>query len=585
MDLNEAKRGIQRRKKEPDLALNPLRLIFGALCVAGVVVTTPVYSQGLSGAYLAARRAFADNDFPAAAQYFSRALIQDPQNTDLMENAILAYVGNGDIDRALAVARRLQGQGKTFQIANMLLVAEAAESSSYADGVALLDAGEAIGPLVDGLALAWMQAGQGNMAQALATFEDVSTRDGLQSFGLYHKALALAFVGDFEGADDILSGKTGPEIPQTRRGVIARAQILSQLERNDDAVTLVQAVPGSAADPALAAVLVRLIAGETLVFDAVRGATDGLSEVFFSVAGALSGEANDGYTLLYTRVAEFLRPDHVDSILLTAQLLERLGRYDLATVAYDRIGRDNPAFHVAELGRAAALRLSGNSDAAIEVLEQLAESYSDLPNVHITLGDSYRREQRYDDAAKAYDRAVQLYGEPEPAQWVLYYTRGITHERTDRWEQAEADFRTALKLRPDQPQVLNYLGYSFVEKQINLDEALDMIERAVAARPEDGFITDSLGWVLYRMNRYEDAVGHMERAVELMAVDPIINDHLGDVYWAVGRRREAEFQWNRAMSFEPEEDDAARIRRKLDVGLDLVLEEEGAEPITFANDG
>ena len=147
------------------------------------------------------------------------------------------------------------------------------------------------------------------------------------------------------------------------------------------------------------------------------------------------------------------------------------------------------------------------------------------------------------------------------------------------------DVRKALELNPDQPQVLNYLGYSLVEKQIKLDEALDMIERAVAARPDSGYIVDSLGWVLYRLGRYEEAVVHMERAAELMPVDPIVNDHLGDVLWAVGRYREAEFQWTRALSFDPEEKDAVRIRRKLEVGLDVVLAEEGAQPLARVANG
>ena len=162
--------------------------------------------------------------------------------------------------------------------------------------------------------------------------------------------------------------------------------------------------------------------------------------------------------------------------------------------------------------------------------------------------------------------------------------RGIAHERLKQWDKAEADLRRALELKPGQPQVLNYLGYSFVELRTNMDEALDMIVRAVKAQPNDGYITDSLGWVLYRMGRYQEAVPHMERAAELVPVDPIINDHLGDVYWAVGRKREARFQWNRALSFDPEEQDAERIRRKLAVGLDKVLEEEGAAPISLANE-
>jgi tetratricopeptide (TPR) repeat protein len=550
----------------------------------GLALVQPARAEGNAGPYLAARIAFAENDFAAAARYYTQALVQDPKNTEIMRNAILAFTGEGDMERALAVSHRLQSLDSAGQVANLLLLAEAVKAKNYDDAAALLAQGETVGPLVDGLALAWVQVGQGNMSAALEGFDKVAAQSGLQSFGLFHKALALTLAGDLEGANAVLSGENGPNIPATRRGVLAQAEILSQLERNDDALVLIDAVFGGDLDPTFAAVEARLKAGETLPITSVRNAQDGLAELFFSVAGALSGEANDSYTLVYSRVAEYLRPDHTDAILLTAQLLENLQLYQLATQAYDRIGRDDPAFMTAELGRADALRRSGKDDAAIEVLQQLAKSHADQPSVHIALGDALRRLKRYTEATAAYDRAVALYDKPDASQWVLYYTRGITHERSDHWALAEADFRKALELKPDQPNVLNYLGYSFVEMQTNLDEALGMIERAVAARPNDGYITDSLGWVLYRMGRYREAVAHMERATELMPVDPIVNDHLGDVYWAVGRKREARFQWNRAMSFDPEEKDAARIRRKLAVGLDEVLKEEGADPISLADD-
>ena len=183
------------------------------------------------------------------------------------------------------------------------------------------------------------------------------------------------------------------------------------------------------------------------------------------------------------------------------------------------------------------------------------------------LGDALRMAERYPEAVAAYDAAIALVPAPMPVHWPLYYTRGIANERAGNWPAAEADFRAALKLEPDQPLVLNYLGYSMVEKQENLDEALGMIERASKAEPDDGYITDSLGWVLYRLGRYDEAVKPMLRAVELTPDDPVINDHLGDVLWMVGRKREAEFQWRRALSFGPSDDlDMDRIRRKLEVG-------------------
>jgi tetratricopeptide (TPR) repeat protein len=285
-----------------------------------------------------------------------------------------------------------------------------------------------------------------------------------------------------------------------------------------------------------------------------------------------------------------LRGDHVDAILLAAGLLEQMERFELATETYNLVGREDPAFYAAELGRSDALRRSGKPDAAIEVLQSLAETHSDLPVVHSSLGDALRQLERFEEAAAAYDIALSKYDEENSGQWFIYYARGITHERLGIWEKSEADFRKALELNPDQPQVLNYLGYSLVEKQIKLDEALDMIERAVAARPDSGYIVDSLGWVLYRLGRYDEAVGHMERATELMPIDPIVNDHLGDVYWSVGRFLEAEFQWKRALSFvdhgdAAQEADPDRIRRKLEVGLDQVLDEEGAPPLRKADEG
>jgi tetratricopeptide (TPR) repeat protein len=561
----------------------PLALALGA----GLTAALPAHAlDGVAGPYLAARQASIDSDYRAAADYYTRAIMSDPSGTDLLESAIFANIGAGNVDRAVPMAQRLEAAGSDSQIASLVMMAEYAHNQDFTKIIAELDKGKSTGKLVDGLLRAWAQLGLGQMSEATTSFDAMATAPGLEAFGLYHKALALASVGDFEGADKIFSGEEGGPLRATRRGVFAHAQVLSQLERDADALELIKATFGDNLDPGLAQLRDRLAAGETLPFTMVTSPTDGVAEVFYTVAGALNTETTDVITLAYARLGEYLRPDHVDAILLTASILEEQKQFDLANEVYNRIPRDDPSFSAAELGRAEALIKADRVDAAIEVLQQLAKAYPDLPTVWTTLGDTLRRQERYGDAIGAYDSAIKTFKTEQTGQWVVFYARGISNEREKRWTAAEADFRKALKLQPDQPQVLNYLGYSYLEMNTNLDDALSMIKRAVAARPDDGYIVDSLGWGLYRLGHYEEAVDKMEQAVGLVPDDSIVNDHLGDVYWAVGRRLEAEFQWRRALSFKPNsEDEAARIRRKLEVGLDAVLKEEGAEPLAVTKNG
>lgn len=532
-----------------------------------------------AGAYLAARVAGNSSDYRAAADWFARALIADPANAALLESSVIAQIALGDFPQAAETARRLQQTGSESQVGQIALLASQAKADDFEAILRDGKEGATVGALPDGLIAAWAELGSGRMTEALAGFEKLAKVEGMQAFGLYHKALALASAGDFEGADDILSGRASGTLQVMRRGVIAHAQILSQLERNADAKALLDRSFGAEGDPGIDAMRSRLKAGETLPYDIARSATDGIAEVFFTIATAMNGEAEIGFTLIHARVAAYLRPDHSDAVLLTAGLLEAQGQPELATAAYAQIAPTDPAFHVAEIGRAEALYVTGKKEAAIEVLTGLTRSHAGIMGVHLALGDALRREQKFEGAIAAYDAAIALIPKPEARHWVLYYSRAICKERQKDWAGAEVDFRQALVLQPDQPQVLNYLGYSFLDRNENLDEALGMIERAVAAEPESGYIVDSLAWALYRLGRFEDAVAPMEKASLLEPVDPVVTDHLGDVYWAVGRRLEAAFQWQRAASFEPAEKDALRIKRKLEIGLDAVLAEEGAAPL------
>ena len=561
---------------------------FGGVLMS-MALALPASAQSVAGPYLAARSAAIHNDYEQAADYFTRALARDTRNIELMDNALVANLALGRIDRALPIAEAMQAAGQNSQVTHLVMTTDLVRTGEFKELLSEDVEGQRIGPLVDGLVKAWALMGIGDVSEALAQFDTISEQQGLQAFAMFHKAMALASVGDFEGAELIFSADATRTVLQTRRGVLARVEILSQLDREAEALELIQTMFAGSTDPEIDAIIAKLADDTPIPFTHVRTVQDGFAEVFFTVAAALRGEAGPEYTVLYAQVARILRPDHVDAILLTAELFEQMEQYDVAIDVLKDVPADHPAYHAAELGRAAALRRSGKTDAAIEVLEQLARSHGNLATVQSALGDALRQQDRFEEAVVAYDRALDIADESGGSSWFLLYARAISHERQGNWEQAESDFRAALELNPSQPQVLNYLGYSLVEERISLDEALEMIELAVAASPDSGYIIDSLGWALYRLGRYQEAVPHMERAVELMAVDPVVNDHLGDVYWAVGRYREAEFQWSRALSFidqaqTAEDIDPDRIRRKLEVGLDEVLADEGAEPLQVVTD-
>ena len=541
-----------------------------------------------AGAYLAARIASQQFNFEQAANYYRKLMSAGDVSAETAEATLVAEIAIADYERAVPLAREMLKAQTGSQIAAMTVLAADAKAGDWAAVIKLADDESADpGPLLGGLARAWALVGEGKMSDAAAAFDKIGKEKTLGAFAAYHKALSLALVGDYEGADKILSGEHGAMITATRGGVIAHAEILSQLERDKDALALIEDRFGTNLDPQLEAMHTKLAAGETLPFTVVRNATDGVAEVYFSVSQALIGDAPDPFTLMHTRLANLVQPDMSDATLLSASLLDKMKQYDLAIAAYAAVSPKSPIYHAAEIGRAEAMVRAGRNDAAIEVLENLARIQPKLSGVWIALGDTLRREKRFGEAAKAYDQAIALIGPPKPTDWFVYYSRAIAQERSGEWDAAEKGFREALKLSPDQPSVLNYLGYSYVDRGENLDEAIDMIRKAVKERPDAGFIVDSLGWALYKTGHYQEAAKEMERAVELEPRDPLLNDHLGDVLWAVGRHREARFQWRRALSFgtqdeaaETSEDlDLDRVRLKLSVGLDQVLKDEGKPPL------
>jgi len=562
------------------------RAACGLLLAAALAAPAPgpAAAASLAGAYLAGMQADARSDYAQAARYYGEALSRDPENLAIAQNAAVARVALGDIDAAAVLADRLVSAIPGSPIGVLVQLADALAAADFdrAEAVAGRSGADA-NPLLTGLVAGWIEAGRDDFAAAEARFDAMTANEALAAYGQYHKALALALAGDFIAAEAILAGgEDGEPLHLSRAALIAHAEILAQIDRTDEAVALLDgALASGFPDVTLIDLRDRLARGEEVAFARVTRAEDGAAEAFLTIAEALNTPDSDRLALLYARLAAHIRPDLIEARLLAAEVLERQEQYGLATEALDGVPPESPWFVTAEIRRATTLRAAGDPEAGIVTLAALAGRRPDLIEVHSAHGDALRVAERYEEAAAAYTRAIDLVGTPQPLHWILYYTRAISHERAGNWPPAEADFRQALELAPDQPMVLNYLGYSLVEQRRNLEEALDMIERAVAGQPDDGYITDSLGWVYYRLGRYDEALPQMLRAVELAPVDAVINDHLGDVLWKVGREREARFQWRRALSFGPADDlDMDRVRRKLEVGLDVVLDEEAA-----ANDG
>ena len=539
------------------------------------------------GGYLAGRHALSTKDFDAASTYLSRAIEDDLENPELLNGLISVQVSLGDIGAAKISSDNLDLLGVQTQLSNMVKIAIQLRNRDFDNAKQQIENEQGINPLLDKIVTGWAFADQGNFEDAETIFDEIGKGSSLAQFSQMQKASMLAAYGRYESALNTIENL---EKNSNRISIDARAlkvQLLLKLDNKEEATEYFSKIFGDGVNSDAANLRMQVedhpnaySIEESLSLEA------GIAYAFYAIADILKDDADPNTALLYVRLAQYLNENSQKAILLAADLLEQMGQYDLAVEEYAKISPSSSYFLSSELGRVGALRDGGKTEAALEVLYYLSREFSGIGIVHNSLGDFLRREERYSEAKIAYDRAVDIYRENNNVSWVVLYARGITHERLQEWDKAESDFRNALTINPDQANVLNYLGYSLIDRGEKLDEAMTMIEKAVSLQPESGYIVDSLAWGLFKLGQYETAIPHMEKAAELMPVDPIVTDHLGDLYWAVGRQLEAKFQWRRALSFDPELKDATRIREKLRIGLDRVLVNEGLKPTSelYAND-
>jgi tetratricopeptide (TPR) repeat protein len=547
-----------------------------------VVAKKPEMSgaQTLLGNYLSGRIARHNQDIEAAAEFYTNALEADPENEAILEQAFLLEARAGHWDRANELARNLIKVEPTHRFARFLLAVNAFKQGDYKQAEEHFSEARQ-GPTVDPtttLARAWAQEAQGEHTEAFDTLDTLSTANWANFYLLYHRALIADVAGRHQLANKSYDAAFKRN-PRTLRVVDAYARHAARSNRSDLAVAALKLhMAKTLPHPVTEALLKEIEDGGTpdLV---VSNPTEGLAEVFYGIGSVAVGEGNLEAGTQYLKFALLLRPDFPLAQVALAEAYSEAEKYEDEIAAFDEIPASSPFWLNVQIQKAFAMASLDRIDDAKAVLDELIAANPDDIRPLDALGSILRSKERHEEARSYYTRAIELLDKPTQRNWALFYARGVTNERLKDWPAAEADFKKALELNPDESLILNYLGYSWVDQGMNLEQAMDYIRKAVSLKPDDGYYVDSLGWAYYRLGNMPQAVEHLERAVELRPEDPIINDHLGDAYWRVGRELEAKYQWHQAMSLEPEDDLKEKLIKKIASGLDAVTDVESSEMV------
>jgi tetratricopeptide (TPR) repeat protein len=522
----------------------------------------------LSGSYLAGRYAGKLRDIDFAARYFEQALRDDPNNSVLIEKVFIFAVSEGDMNAAEEYAIRVLSFNSQHRMARIVLGLRDLRLKHYAEAREHFRkaAYTPIGELTSALLTAWSYAGEGNQKEALKALDKLDSNEALANFKAFHSALIADYL-DLPLRAENFYKKAYEQAGTSLRVVQAYGNFLERTGRKNEARKVYEQFLASADhNPLVREALAEIDANRT-VKPFVSTVMQGIGEGMFSIASALSDDQGLEVAVMYTQLALSVGNNRDIALTLLGDLYEDMQNYQRAIAAYQSIPSTSLLRSNAEIEIAVNLQKLEKSDEAKAQLKAVIAKDPKSRDAILTLGNIYRSNEEFSQAAEAYSQDIALIPVPTRNDWTLFYYRGIAYERMKQWEKAESDLRRALALEPDQPMVLNYLGYSMVEKKINLLEAMEMVRKAVELKPNDGYIVDSLGWAHYQLGEYDEAVKQLEHAVELKPADPVIADHLGDAYWRVGRQLEARFQWQHAKDNKPEVADLERIEKKLKSGL------------------
>src|ERR1700681_429100 len=523
----------------------------------------------MSGSYLAARHASIERDASSAAAFYRSALRTDPKNNELLDRAFISSLADGDIEEAVKLADRILLVDKSNRVARPVVGVRDLKLKKYA--AAQLNINQSIrGPITDLVATllsGWAGYGAGDSKTAIANIDKLTGPEWYPIFKDLHSGMILELAGKDKDAGIRLE----------------RAYKLddSMLRVADDYARWLSRNKDAAAASAIYETFDKKLPRHPLVLEGLRdtkagkklsplvdSAQAGAAEALYGIGATLTRRGGEDLALVYLQLSLYLAPNHPLALLSLADLYESVKKPAMAIKVYERMPASSRLKRNAQIQLATNLDAADRSDEAIKILKTVTtEDPKDLEAI-MALGNIERGRKKFADCAQTYSLGIEaLPANNDKANSVYYYYRGICEERSKQWSKAEADMRKALELQPEQPHVLNYLGYSWIDQGINLDEGMKMIKRAVDQRPDDGYIVDSLGWAYYRIGNFEDAVKNLERAIDLKPEDPTINDHLGDAYWRIGRTLEAKFQWAHARDLKPEPEELPKIEAKIENGL------------------
>lgn len=522
------------------------------------------------GSYLAGLHARAQNDSRSAALFMENVLASDPKNIGVLQAAFVLNVQNGDIARALPLAKRLQEHLATDQLSGLTLAAEGFRKGDYAGAKRAIEAvdGQGLGGLLKPLLTAWAETGLGNADAALASLTPLSESSPFQPFFAYHSALITSLEKRHDLAEQHFAALLANTESRSLRAGLAYGQYLETRDKHAEAAEVYRNfISPLQPHPLLSEAIARNEA-EAATELAVKDPAQGAAEVFYGISSILSqDDQGNPMAIVYVQLANYVSPDFYEARMLLAGLMENSHRYGEAIKIYAALPKSSPLYEAAQIQIAVNQERAGLAAEAVKTLQTYVAENKEASLALLTLADMLRNQERFEDAIPVYDRLIASKGEIQHQHWPLLYARGICYERAGNWPLAERDLQKALELQPDQPHVLNYLAYSWIDKGLHLPRAKEMIESAARQRPDDGAIIDSLGWMHYRVGDFHSAVETLENAVTLLPQDAVINDHLGDAYWQVGRKLEAQFQWQRALTLDPEPEAKRLLEQKLQSGL------------------